>query len=258
MESTAIRDDVTAQLQSMLQTVEAIASRLGGIADLDLSGAAKLSFEQQRSLIESLPLLTETQLRELNQHDSSCPICLTSYLAILAESEMAEAMDSPAHPIEELGVTRLSQSWQCGHMFCRRDITKWIHSGNDSCPLCRRLLVDPSTLPTPTPAPAPPQPTTTSDSTATSSNPDTTPSPTPNANANPSRSPLAEALNSAEDLDDEDTLESILRQLNGRDGRSVLGGIGFSSFFGPPPGNNRNRDRDREDDIDRDYSAMYS
>ena len=43
------------------------------------------------------------------------------YLTILTEEEMALAMDSPAHPSEELGVTKLSQPWQCGHLFCRRE-----------------------------------------------------------------------------------------------------------------------------------------
>ncbi|KAK7470695.1 hypothetical protein VKT23_002117 [Stygiomarasmius scandens] len=52
-------------------------------------------------------------------------------------------MDSPAHPVEELGVTRLSQAWQCGHIFCRRDISRWIHEGHDSCPTCRRNLIKP-------------------------------------------------------------------------------------------------------------------
>jgi hypothetical protein len=79
--------------------------------------------------------------------DSSCSICFTPYLTILTEEEMALAMDSPAHPAEELGVTKLSHSWQCGHLFCRREwvlplelsnlvdltgtysITKWITGG---------------------------------------------------------------------------------------------------------------------------------
>jgi len=62
-------------------------------------------------------------------------------LAIFAEEEMAGVMDSPAHPTEELGVTILSQPWQCGHVFCRRDISKWIQEAHDSCPMCRNLLV---------------------------------------------------------------------------------------------------------------------
>ncbi len=52
-----------------------------------------------------------------------CPICLTPFAALLAEEEMAVAMDSPALPIEELGVARLSQEWQCGHLFCRRELS---------------------------------------------------------------------------------------------------------------------------------------
>lgn len=53
--------------------------------------------------------------------DSLCPICLTPYNVILTEEELALAMDSPAHPIEELGIAKLAQSWQCGHLFCRRE-----------------------------------------------------------------------------------------------------------------------------------------
>lgn len=53
--------------------------------------------------------------------DSLCPICLTPYIVILSEEESALAMDSPAHPIEELGIAKLAQSWQCGHLFCRRE-----------------------------------------------------------------------------------------------------------------------------------------
>lgn len=55
--------------------------------------------------------------------DSVCPICLTSLHAILAEEETAIAMESPAHPIEELGVTRLSQT--CGHIFCRKELSEF-------------------------------------------------------------------------------------------------------------------------------------
>ena len=54
--------------------------------------------------------------------DSLCPICLTPYNVILTEEELALAMDSPAHPIEELGIAKLAQSWQCGHLFCRREL----------------------------------------------------------------------------------------------------------------------------------------
>ena len=33
-------------------------------------------------------------------------------------------MDSPAHPIEELGVTRLAQT--CGHIFCRKELSVFL------------------------------------------------------------------------------------------------------------------------------------
>ena len=51
--------------------------------------------------------------------DSVCPICFIPFTAILAEHEMAAAMESPAHPIEELGITKLSKT--CGHIFCRKE-----------------------------------------------------------------------------------------------------------------------------------------
>lgn len=53
--------------------------------------------------------------------DATCPVCITPLLAIVAEEEMALAMDSPAHaPPEELGVTRLDG---CGHIFCRKELS---------------------------------------------------------------------------------------------------------------------------------------
>ncbi|KAG5639021.1 hypothetical protein H0H81_007929 [Sphagnurus paluster] len=57
---------------------------------------------QMQSVLKNLPRLTEQDLVSLGYKDSLCPICLTPYLAILAEEEAAIAMDSPAHPIEEL------------------------------------------------------------------------------------------------------------------------------------------------------------
>jgi len=86
--------------------------------------------------------MSENQLTDLGEKASSCPICFTPYLALIAEEEMALAMESPAHPMETIGVTKLSRPWQCGHMFCRRDISQWIVDGHDSCPLCRHTLVD--------------------------------------------------------------------------------------------------------------------
>ncbi|KAH9922776.1 uncharacterized protein BXZ73DRAFT_51216 [Epithele typhae] len=89
----------------------------------------------------SLPKLSESDLAALGHSDSTCPICLTSLLAILSEEEMASVMDSPAHPVEELGVTRLAQT--CGHIFCRKDIRGWLFQGNTTCPTCRTPFIEP-------------------------------------------------------------------------------------------------------------------
>lgn len=97
------------------------------------------SHKRIQELITSLPKISETELKDLGHSESVCPICFNTFLAILAEEEMALVMDSPAHPVEELGVTRLHET--CGHMFCRRDITKWIRDGRESCPTCRRAFL---------------------------------------------------------------------------------------------------------------------
>ncbi|KAG6821245.1 hypothetical protein H0H93_002355 [Arthromyces matolae] len=124
-------------------TIQNIREQLAALHIGATLGQKRLSVIQMQNLLSGLPRLTEQELCDLEQQDSSCPICLASYPAIISEEETALAMDSPAHPIEELGVTRLSQQWQCGHIFCRRDITKWIKEGRDSCPLCRHHLVKP-------------------------------------------------------------------------------------------------------------------
>ncbi|KAI0354942.1 hypothetical protein OH77DRAFT_1425544 [Trametes cingulata] len=102
--------------------------------------------ERQRAahlaaLANSLPKLTEGDLATLGESDSTCPICLNSLLALLSEEEMALAMDTPAHPVEELGVTRLEQT--CGHIFCRKDIRNWLNGGHTTCPTCRRPFIAP-------------------------------------------------------------------------------------------------------------------
>ncbi|KAI0307141.1 hypothetical protein B0F90DRAFT_525302 [Multifurca ochricompacta] len=101
-----------------------------------------LTDDQIKNIIEDLPHLTEADLEHLGHRDSSCSICLNTFLASLAEEEMAQAIDSPAQPPELLGVTHLSNS--CGHVFCRKDLLTWIRDGNRSCPLCRTLLIKPA------------------------------------------------------------------------------------------------------------------
>ncbi|KAI9058334.1 hypothetical protein FKP32DRAFT_1659618 [Trametes sanguinea] len=92
--------------------------------------------------VDALPRLTERDLTALGHADSTCPICLNSLLALLAEEEMALVMESPAHPVEGLGVTRLAQT--CGHIFCRKDIREWVLQGNTTCPTCRRAFITPT------------------------------------------------------------------------------------------------------------------
>lgn len=134
---------------------------------MPLSGA--LEQQQIQDLLNSLPRLKEEDLIKLGHgnKDATCPVCITPLPAIIAEEEMAQVMESPAHAFEEMGVTRLwigsrEEGGQgCGHIFCRRCISKWIGGGHDSCPMCRRLLIwsssDSST--TSEPATAPPNPT---------------------------------------------------------------------------------------------------
>jgi len=100
-----------------------------------------------KELLDDLPRLSESDLVKVGEKEGACSVCYLPFLAILAEEEHASVMQSPAHPAEELGVTRLAKPWQCGHIFCRRDITKWIREGKDSCPMCRKTLIDPSLPP---------------------------------------------------------------------------------------------------------------
>ncbi|KAI0268234.1 hypothetical protein BC834DRAFT_868516 [Gloeopeniophorella convolvens] len=82
--------------------------------------ANRLTGQQIKDAIESLPYLTEADLERLGHHDSTCSICMNTLLASIAEEELARAMDSPAHPVELLGVTRLAKT--CGHTFCRKEL----------------------------------------------------------------------------------------------------------------------------------------
>ncbi|KAI6151951.1 hypothetical protein BKA82DRAFT_4105279 [Pisolithus tinctorius] len=99
----------------------------------------RLSHQQIQKFFRELPRITEAELTADGKHDAACPICFNAFVAVLAEEETARAMDSPARPAEELGVTRLQKT--CGHMFCRKDIMRWISEGHASCPNCRRPLL---------------------------------------------------------------------------------------------------------------------
>lgn len=132
--------DVNADLslRGMLDDLRSLIEQLTNTMD---APAGQLSLPQIETVVGDLQRVDEKDIIELGYNDSLCPICLTPYDVILSEEEMALAMDSPAHPIEGIGIAKLAQSWQCGHIFCRRDITKWITSGHDSCPICRRRFL---------------------------------------------------------------------------------------------------------------------
>ncbi|TEB30239.1 hypothetical protein FA13DRAFT_1814876 [Coprinellus micaceus] len=97
--------------------------------------------------LDGLAKIDEKRLKSLGKQDESCPVCMQSFLAVLAEEEMAEAMESPTHSQNELGVNQLDKPHQCGHIFCRRDIVKWISEGKDTCPICRKNLLPPDFQP---------------------------------------------------------------------------------------------------------------
>jgi bacterioferritin-associated ferredoxin len=93
-------------------------------ADSDSEGEnnpGALTDDEIEAIIEKLPRLTEADLERCGHHDSSCPICLNTFLASIAEEEMAYVMDSPAQPVEDLGVTRLADT--CEHVFCRKELS---------------------------------------------------------------------------------------------------------------------------------------
>ncbi|KAF8327611.1 uncharacterized protein EI90DRAFT_1771697 [Cantharellus anzutake] len=88
--------------------------------------------------VDSLPTITEAELRTSGHQDDSCPICQETFLSVIALAEMAYAMDSPANSPYELGVTRIPS---CGHYFCKKDLAKWIISAKkDTCPACRTQM----------------------------------------------------------------------------------------------------------------------
>ena len=102
--------------------------------------SAPFNEERTNKLLETLPSTTEKELEKLGHRgnivlsfhvisaisllniDSVCSVCMQSFLAILAEEESASVMVSPAFFSGELGVTQLNRPWQCGHLFCRREL----------------------------------------------------------------------------------------------------------------------------------------
>ncbi|KAJ3869668.1 hypothetical protein EV359DRAFT_59624 [Lentinula novae-zelandiae] len=102
-------------------------------------GLGQLSHEEMDKIISKFPRLNEKQIialgHEGNHSEQStfpyfvCPICFVPLTTLLAEEKTGLAMDSPAYPIEELGITKLAEPFQCNHIFCRRELSFLIKPG---------------------------------------------------------------------------------------------------------------------------------
>jgi len=205
---------------------------------LSLLGLAPLD-PRVNEFLNALPSLSEKDLVSTGQKDDLCPICFVSFLAILAEEEMAQAMDSPTHSVSDLGVTRLTDT--CRHIFCRKDITKWVHEGRDSCPTCRTPFLPATNLPAPASTPTPTPPTNSLNSAEGQMQP---PSP---GGSTPADS------NSPPSISDEE-LRELLPGLSEPERRSLLAQMNpvFSAF------SQMGRTPPRRDDDRNEFAGMYS
>ncbi|KAJ7781285.1 hypothetical protein B0H16DRAFT_1710509 [Mycena metata] len=71
--------------------------------------------------------------------EDSCPICLTSFEALLQErNNDVDGERESNHAESEYGVTKLP----CSHIFCRKDLLEWIRNLHGSCPTCRDEFLD--------------------------------------------------------------------------------------------------------------------
>jgi len=76
------------------------------------------------ALVESLPVLASEDILDI---EDSCPICLMSFSSLVSDANIGE------------GVTKLVA---CNHIFCRKDLTRWILSLHGNCPTCRHKFLD--------------------------------------------------------------------------------------------------------------------
>ncbi|KZV76114.1 hypothetical protein PENSPDRAFT_680566 [Peniophora sp. CONT] len=118
------------QLHADLQTVMRYRRSNGG-------QASRLTSQEVLQISDSLPKLSEEDLSRINQRDGTCPICMNTLLAAIADEEFAQVMDSPM--LGDLGVTRTAET--CGHTFCRRCLLTWIRDGHSTCPMCRTPFI---------------------------------------------------------------------------------------------------------------------
>jgi len=81
--------------------------------------ASKSANSSPSSTTVCVPCFDLDQISDKQLSDALCPICMNSFAAVIAEEELAHAMDSPAVAADTLGVTRLHKT--CGHVFCRKE-----------------------------------------------------------------------------------------------------------------------------------------
>ncbi|KAK2466176.1 hypothetical protein APHAL10511_001818 [Amanita phalloides] len=76
--------------------------------------------------IDGLPVLSADDLSLLAE--DACPICLVPFATL----------NDPTITFSNRAVTKLAE---CGHVFCRKDLTEWIRGQHGSCPACRHTFL---------------------------------------------------------------------------------------------------------------------
>ncbi|KAJ2931582.1 hypothetical protein H1R20_g5435, partial [Candolleomyces eurysporus] len=92
-------------------------------------------------IIRGLPTVTKDEV----EPEDVCGICLIAFESLLQEEadELKRIEEGSKREEEEdrelqLGLTKV----ECGHIFCRKDLTEWIKGFHGSCPACRHVFID--------------------------------------------------------------------------------------------------------------------
>jgi hypothetical protein len=75
-----------------------------------------------------------SHLTDFTWQESSCSICLNTFLDAIAEEETAYVMESPAQPVEDLGITGLVGT--CERVFCQKGLSSLL-----PCTSFRSLII---------------------------------------------------------------------------------------------------------------------
>ncbi|RXW25282.1 hypothetical protein EST38_g565 [Candolleomyces aberdarensis] len=93
-------------------------------------------------IVRGLPTVTKDEV----EPEDVCGICLLPFEALLHEEEAeskrreegSKREDEEEDKELQLGLTKV----ECGHVFCRKDLTEWIKGFHGSCPACRHVFID--------------------------------------------------------------------------------------------------------------------